>query len=203
MIEDISKTAKTPVKQRRLKRHSIPLDHLEILAEHQPQLDQYSALRPGGNSSGKLTGIRLKSVPEGLEPPNAGSQKELKEDKHAIQLKRAFDIISKLPAGEVERLADTAEKKLKKWPEDILKEAPELFQERPRNEEVPEFLNRVYRVPGHLNGNLTTAHFDVIDPPLATAVRSWIRNKAPLPADIIVPKKVERPTGMKYKKSKP
>lgn len=119
------------------------------------------------------------------------------------ELRRVFAIFSELPTGEIRRIADTAEKRLEKWPADVPKSAPELYQQRPASEDLPSFLRRVYGQNGFLNGSLTTAHLDIIDPAVARAIRSWVEHHGSLPDDINLPNKVKRPKGTGAKRSEP
>ena len=72
------------------------------------------------------------------------------------------------------------------------KRAPELYQDRQASEELPEFLRRVYGQAGLLNGQLMTVHFDILDPPLAAAIRGYVGHYGALPDDINLPAKFER-----------
>ncbi len=122
------------------------------------------------------------------------------DDEREKELKRAFDALSQLPTGEVSRLADSAEKRKEKWTGEIPKSAPELYKDRPTSEGLPDFLRRVYGERGYLNGIMTTAHLDIIDPPAARAVRSWVEHhQEGLPTDIELPTAKTRPKMAKQK----
>lgn len=116
----------------------------------------------------------------------------LQEDEHQLQLQRVYEAVSGLPTGEIERLANTALKRKKKWSGGVPTMAPELFAERPANENLPDFIRRVYGEAGHLTGSLNTAHLDIIDPQLSRAIRNWIDHHGDLPEDINLPNKVTR-----------
>ncbi len=112
-----------------------------------------------------------------------------------LLLREAFTKLATLPQGELERLLVTIDKRCEKWGDGVLKEAPEFYQNRPASEKPSDFLRRVYADQGHLNGRLTTAHIDIIDPPLGVAVRSWVKYYGSLPEDINLPLKQERKRG--------
>lgn len=107
-------------------------------------------------------------------------------------LKQVFAIISKLPAGELERLVSSSQKKLDKWA-GVPSVAPELYRDRRASEDLPSFLRRVYAAAGHLDGRLTRVHLDVLDPPLGMAIREWVSRHGSLPEDINLPAKIPAP----------
>jgi len=151
---------------------------------------------------GPIPGVNLG---EGKNNPahQGEAQGLLSEDNRKNILKRAFDILSDLPTGEIERITASAEKRLEKWGNDIPKAAPELYQDRPASEGLPDFLRRVYGSRGYLNGKMTTAHLDIIDTPVARAIRSWVEHHGNLPENIVLPTSRLRPKGTGKKTSPP
>ncbi len=139
------------------------------------------------------------------EDNSAAKQHEdnsLSDDKHREQLKRVFKALQKLPAGEVARIADTSEKKLEKWAEHIPRIAPELYENRPASEKLPDFLRRVYGALNLLDGSMSTGNLEVLDLALAKSIRAWIRRHGSLPNDIDIPATLVRPKGSGLKRAK-
>ena len=112
------------------------------------------------------------------------------ENRNAV-LKDLFSLASRLPTQELERLLASISKKSAKW-EGIPTSAPELYSDRKASEELPDFLRRVYGSRDLLDGRLMTSHLDIIDRPLANAVRSYISHFGALPDDINIGTKFER-----------
>lgn len=102
-------------------------------------------------------------------------------------LKEIFAALNELPDGEIERLRHLIDGRRDFW-DGIVWPAPELYQDRRASERLPDFIRRVYKEPGYLTKNFTTAHFDILDHKLAAAIRQWRRSR-PLPADIDIPTK--------------
>jgi len=107
---------------------------------------------------------------------------ELPDCGHSHQLLALFDSAGALPAGEVGRLAKTAEKKTLKWPEGIPKVPPAKYQDRPASQNLPDFLLAHYREC--LSGLMDASHFEILDPPCAASIRYWINNGNAFPEKI-------------------
>ncbi len=138
---------------------------------------------------------------EERQPLDSNEPTNKPEDEDRIKVTaRAFDAFKKLPIGEIKKIADTAEKRTLKW-EGVIKIAPELYQDRPRREDLPRFLERVYNKLGHLDGKLTTAHIAIIDPPLGDAIKSWNNHHGSVPAEFNLPTSKNRPKGTGMKNS--
>jgi len=107
-----------------------------------------------------------------------------------ISLAEVFELLSKLPAKELERAGASLAKKAAKW-EGVPTVAPELYKDRKASEELVDFLRRAYGERGLLTGRLMTPHLDILDRPLADAVRSYNSHHGSLPDDINLPQKYE------------
>lgn len=192
------------------------------------KLDDEKAANAPINSSGNSIQPLIFSPAEGAEPHRAGPSSGLDNEKlrpklspddpkyqsgltavfdaikalpdcpHSRELLRLCKASGALPSGEVARLSTTAEKKLEKWGNGILKVLPELYRDRPAREKLLPYLRRALRDRGLLSGKLTTAHLDVLDSALASAIRSHEKQQGPLPQDINLPTAIVRPKGLKY-----
>jgi len=123
------------------------------------------------------------------------------KNRNAI-IESAFNALAALPTGEVQRLLQTIEKRREKWSGAIPIEAPELYRDRQAKEDLPTFLRRVYGARGLLDGSLTKAHLDILDPSLADGVRAWISHHGSLPDDIDLPSKFERTPEVKSRRGR-
>lgn len=109
------------------------------------------------------------------------------ESARKLLMEKVFAEMSKLPFVEVERISNEVTDKLRLWPDNFPKVAPEFYQNRVASEKLPEFLRRVYGE--FLDGSFTTAHLYVLDKPAADAIRGYIQKHKKLPDDILIPSK--------------
>lgn len=107
---------------------------------------------------------------------------ELPDCGHRQHLAALFEAVCNLPAGEVARLAKTAEKKTLKWQGDIPKVPPAKFQDRPASQKLPGFLREHYL--SLFESGITPSHLDILDSPCAAAIRHWELKYGKLPDDI-------------------
>ena len=111
-------------------------------------------------------------------------------------LKEIFRGLSKLPDDVLNRINKKVERYNLEW-DGVVTKAPELYKKRIADENLLDFLRRVYLKPGHLNGKLTSTHLAAIDEPLANGIRSYLSKGGEWPDELqslLPPKKQSNPT---------
>lgn len=201
-MPDIDQQTKKNLNTKPNRTVSLRKAELKALTDQVHLIDDFGPEGLGKNCSGKLTKTKLKSASKGSGSPNVGSTEVLSEKEDREEKERAARTLlseryakasAKAPVAAIERNLSIIEKVVNDWPSGLPIVAPELYAKRPADENVLNFLRRVYIQNQLLPKNATTAHLELIDKPLADGIRGWMRRNGNLPEDIgISIKKVRR-----------